>query len=172
MKKLILFLALVTLFLNVKAQDTVYVYQENGMIRINDLESVPIFMTPGQVSYRLKGSDFIFKDGMTKQEYNVGTYAEIFKVDTSGFASQDLAIDYLTTILNRRVSDVALQDQTTQPVIVNFNRIAQSTTLAADRAVGDTFITVLEVMRLGVTSDWVSTRVIESIESAGKFFRS
>lgn len=146
MKKFALIILILGLFLNVSGQDTVYVYQENGMLRINDLESVPIFMTPGSVSYRIRGSNFILKDGLTKQEYNIGSFSEIFKIDTLGFATQNLAIDYLTTILNRSVNDVALQDQTTPPVIVNFNRIAESTTLAADRAINDTFITVLDTL--------------------------
>lgn len=146
MRKIILLIAILGLFLNVNGQDTTYVYQENGMIRIDDLESVPVFMTPGSVSYRLRGSNFILKDGLTKQEYNIGTFSEIFKTDTSTFTTQDDAIDYLTTILNRIVSDVSVQDQTTQAVIVNFNKIAQSTTLSATRAVGDTFITVADTL--------------------------
>lgn len=146
MKKLFLIFVIIVSFIEIKAQDTVFVYQENGMIRIDDLENVSTFLTPGQVSLRLDRSNFVLKDGLTKIEYELGDYSEIFKVDTTGFTSQNLAIDYLTTILNRRVSDVALQDQTTPPVIINFNRIAQSTTLASDRAVGDTFITVLDTL--------------------------
>jgi len=146
MKKLFTLLFLFGLILNSYTQDSNYVYQENGMIRIDNLETTPLFMTPGMVNYRLVRDNFILKDGITKQEYNIGTYSEIFKTDSSTFNTQDEAIDYLTTILNRVVSDVSVQDQTTQAVIVNFNRIAESTTLAADRAVGDTFITVLDTL--------------------------
>ena len=140
MKKLILIIALLTLFINVKGQDTIFVYQENGMIRIDDFEAVPVFMTPGQISYKLNGSNFVFKDGLTKIEYNIGIFSEIFNKDTIGFSTQNEAIDYLNTILNRRVNDVNIQDQTTDPIIVNFNRIDASTTLKDTVAIGDTSI--------------------------------
>ena len=147
MKKLTTILFLFGFILNsLVAQDTVYVYQENGVIRIDDSESTPLFINPAQLSFRLVRNDFVLRDGISNQTYNVGDYTEIFKSDGSTFDNQADVIDYFTTILNRSRSDVAVQDQTTQAVIVNFNRIAESTTLAADRVVGDAFITVLDTL--------------------------
>jgi hypothetical protein len=142
MKNILLTVTLLALMIGVKAQDSTYVFQENGMIRVNNLESTPLFLTPSAVSFRLKGSNFVLKDGLTKQEYNIGEYSEIFKSDTSGFSTQNLAIDYLTTILNRVVSDVSVQDQYTDPIIVKFNRIDQSTVLAENTSVDSTYIIV------------------------------
>lgn len=116
MKKLTVLLFFISLFVGIRAQDTIYVYQENGMIRIDNFETTPLFMTPGQISYKLIRDVFVFKDGLTNQEYSIGTYTEIYNVDTNGFDTQNDCIDYLNTILNRRVSDVAVQDQTTPPI--------------------------------------------------------
>lgn len=115
MKRILLILAILFSVLCVKAQDTVYVYQAGGMVQINNLESNPIFMTPGNVSYRLRGSNFVLKDGLTKQEYTVGSYNEIFNSDTIGFSTQESTIDYLNSILNLATTDVFINDQTTPP---------------------------------------------------------
>ena len=146
MKKLTLILLIVISFIEIKAQDTIYIYPENSFIRIDDLESVSTFLTPGQINLEIERNSFVLKDGITKIEYDIGTYEEIFQKDTVGFSSQEEVISYLGKILNRPTVDAALQDQTTQAIIQKFNRIAQSTTLAADVALNDTFITVLDTL--------------------------
>jgi len=112
MKKLFFFIAMLTLFISVKAQDSTYIYQERGMVRIDNLESVPVFLTPNEISYRLRGSSFILKDGLTRQEYNIGTYAYIFDEDTTGFADNDAVINYL----NGFISNYVNRDKTTDAV--------------------------------------------------------
>ncbi len=166
MKKLALILLVAISFIEIKAQDTIYIYPENSFIRIDDLESVSTFLTPGQISMRIQRNSFILKDGLTKIEYDLGTYIDIFKKDTVGLSSQEDAISYLGKIINRPTVDAALQDQTTQAVLINFNKIAESTTLAADRAIGDTFITVLDT--LGASNN---TYVIIFNPDARRFFK-
>lgn len=116
MKKLFVILLLIALFTLSYSQDTVCVYQENGMIKVDNLENVPIFLTPGQVNYRIIREEIVLKDGITNREYYIGDYTEIYDADTIGFDSRNLLINYLNKILNRRVSDVAVQDQTTPPI--------------------------------------------------------
>ncbi len=110
MKKLILIIALLTLFINVKGQDTIFVYQERGMIRVDDLEAVPILFTPNQVFYRITGSNFVLKDGISRKEYTIGAYNEIFDEDTTGFASNNAVINYLNGFISNYVNRDAITD--------------------------------------------------------------
>lgn len=151
MKKLLTVLFLFGLILNNYTQDTNYIYQDGGVIVIDGVEASNVYVNPTHISYKKIRSDYVIKDNLTKNVFNIGEYTEVFRIDTTGFDSEAEFLTYLNKIINRSVNDVALQDQTSQAVIINFNKIAQSTTLAADRAVGDTFITVLDT--LGASSN-------------------
>lgn len=112
MKKLTLLLIIVTLFLSVKGQDSSYVYQERGMIRLDNVEASSIFFVPNQLTYRLRGSNIILKDGLTNKEYNIGSYAYIFDEDTTGFANNDAVFYYLNGFISNFVNRDAITDAT------------------------------------------------------------
>jgi len=146
MKNFILILSIITLSITAKSQDSIYIYQDNSVIKIIGFQDDPIFINPAHCAYRISGSNFIFRDKILNQSYKVGEYSEIFDIDTNDFASQALAITYLNTFINRSLTDVNIQDQTTDPILIKFNKIAQSTTLKSDRAIGDTFVTVIDTL--------------------------
>jgi len=107
--------ALVLLGFTCFGQDSVFVYQQNSQIRIQNLDPNPLFLTPGAIDFRLSGNNFILKNGITRQEFNIGTYDEVFNSDSVGFTDNDDLVDYLTQVLNIATRDVFINDQTTNP---------------------------------------------------------
>jgi len=109
-----LVLLLIVLNAKAQAQDSVFVYQDNSMVKVVNLETNPRLLPIGNIAYRLSGANFILKDGLTRQEFNIGTYDEIFDGDSTGFASNDAVITYLNGFVNSSVqvtgtsSDVAI----------------------------------------------------------------
>lgn len=99
MKKLALILVIFCSFIGLKAQDSTFIYQENGIIRVDNLENVPLFLNPMDVTYRIRIQDIVLKDGVSNKEYNIGSYNEIFTEDTIGFASLESAINYINGVI-------------------------------------------------------------------------
>lgn len=104
MKKLLTILLAVVATASIYSQDTNLVYSEGGMIRIEGIEANTILLTPNLTNIKLNRSDFILKDGITKNEFNIGYYAEIFTKDTVNFSTQDSTILYLSRLLNNQAS--------------------------------------------------------------------
>lgn len=142
MKKILFILSIIVSCTFAQSQDTIYVYSEEGMLRIDDLVAEPIFLTPGAVSIKVFASEIKVKDQLTKIEYNLGAYNEIFDLDTNTFTTQDSALMYLNKLINRRVSDINIQDQASDLMIIKFNRIDASSTIKYESALNDSFIVV------------------------------
>lgn len=116
MKKFITLLFLFGLVLNSFAQDTVYVYQDGGVIVIDGVEADKSYVNPAHISYKKIRDNYIIKDQLTKYTYNIGEYSDVFREDTIGFNTEDEFINYFNRIINRSVTDVYIQDQTTSPI--------------------------------------------------------
>lgn len=104
MKKLALILSIIALSFFVKAADTVFIFQENSMIKIVGLyvNPDPVYVNPSSASLYLTGtnSNIVIYDGIMKQKYTLGTYDEVFNQDTIGFASINAAFSYLSSFIS------------------------------------------------------------------------
>ncbi len=78
------------------SQDTIFVYQENSLIKIAGLEDNPVYINPASATIFLVRDNINIHDGNFKNLYDLGTYDKIFNVDTIGFASKTAVLEYLS----------------------------------------------------------------------------
>ncbi|MCK5613023.1 hypothetical protein KAR91_64720 [Candidatus Pacearchaeota archaeon] len=127
------------------------IYITGGAINIDDGVNALVVINPRQFDWKPNGVNYEVRDKIDNQSYDLGILSNIQKEDGSGFATAALLIIYLNALM-KGVADVAIQDQTTRPIISYFNRVTNSTDLAADGSIGDTTITVTSATGIAVGS--------------------
>jgi hypothetical protein len=133
----------------------VKIYLRGGAINIEGVYADIQSINPAQFDWQVTGTIYTARDGVQNQSYTLGVVGDI--QDESGTPYADAAA--LIAALNSFVGssgtnsvDVNLQDQTSRPVIVKFNRVTNGTTLASDATKGDTEITLTAVTGVSVGS--------------------
>ncbi len=126
------------------------IYIKGGAIIVEGVTTETLVINPAHFDYQKKGSDFYVRDGIENQSYNIGSIGEIEDRDGVLFATEADLLYFLNSSVNR--TDVNVQDQTTKPLIVKFNRVTNSTTLASDANQGDTSIVLTSATGIAVGS--------------------
>ena len=114
---------------------------------LNDL----VIINPRQFDWKISNSNYSVRDKIDNQSYDLGILTNIQNEGGVVFVTAALLITYLNGLM-KGISDVAVQDQTTKPIIAKFNRVTNSTNLASDGSIGDTTITVTSATGIAIGS--------------------
>lgn len=116
------------------------IYISGGAIIAYDVNDDMHVLNPGHFDWRKVVNNYHVRDGIENQSYDLGAIGDIEDKNGDLFADASELEDFLNSSINK--TDVTLQDQTTRPIIVKFNQVTNSTTLASDASKGDTSIVV------------------------------